>query len=502
MHKISAYIYSMSGFGNPLSFKAITDVEINAVEVFIKENTFDFLTKQLCNTSVDNECEVEIDDEHLINYFGPLYANDTSSFQFQIGDRILIKEVVNYVKTKVDEGGPNANMAHFVDKRYLHQRKRKQKATTFTQMKIKVPSKLDENDMKSQLVEKVMPYFKQRQIDEKQIEGAVAIHIKDSGKVYGDILCAICKLENPKNKKAIRVYCNFDGKTKGCWVLSNFVKHLQRVHKMNINQNRKQNEPEQLVENENDKSNYLKKNESKDLELSNANVSCVLINDEELKIQEDKNCDTPTLLYDQLSAQITLTMAAVLENCDATSQMHFVVGTECRNLTVATIAGDGNCMFSSLSHQIFLHAINSKGHKDATKKLRADVVEYILNPINFPLFLQPLKDRVYDITNASDITDIEKECKIFVRHILGKNRTWGGFETLLATSGLYATNIIVFNEDSRCMKIKRAGENYNRSIAVAYRFGLNERGERVQNHYESICEIASNDIYAASHSIS
>lgn len=118
----------MSGFGNPLSFKSITDVEINAVEMFIRENTFDFLTKQYCDVSINNECNVSIDDEQLIDYFGPLYANDTSSFQFQLGERVLIKEMVNYVKSKVNEGGPNKNFAYFADKQRLNQR-RLQKAT-------------------------------------------------------------------------------------------------------------------------------------------------------------------------------------------------------------------------------------------------------------------------------------------------------------------------------------------------------------------------------------
>lgn len=367
-------------------------------------------------------------------------------------------------------------------------------------------------------MQKVIPYFKQCDVDENQYGEIVKIYIKDTGRVYGDIFCAICKIDGQKNQKAKRVYCNFDGKNNGCWVLSNFVKHLQTVHKMNVHQNRNHKSPESLLNLESnlsiqtnsthndsihtDTSIHIEKQESTGI--SENDLSVVLVDDEELKTQENKNCDTKELLYDQISKQIMMTMSAVLDHSDRQSQMYFVVGKAPRKLTVATIAGDGNCMFSSLVHQIFLHPINSKKHKDAAKKLRADVVEHILNPKNFPLFLHDLKDRVYDNNNTTDnkISDIEAECKIFVRHVLSKNKTWGGTETLLATSDLYSTNIIIFNEDSTCFKIKRAGKIFERSIAIAYRFGLNDQGERMRNHYDSVCDIGADDIFSAALSMS
>lgn len=120
-------IYSMSGFANPLSMKTITDVEIKAIEEFIKKNAFEYLAKEFCNISIDNICEVDIEDEQLVNYFGPLYAHNTASFQFRLGDIITIREIVGHVKKTVDEGGQNKNLAYYVDKQELKQRKRKQK---------------------------------------------------------------------------------------------------------------------------------------------------------------------------------------------------------------------------------------------------------------------------------------------------------------------------------------------------------------------------------------
>lgn len=121
-------------------------------------------------------------------------------------------------------------------------------------------------------------------------------------------------------------------------------------------------------------------------------------------------------------------------------------------------------------------------------------------PENFHLYQQRLRDRVIKIFKKSgkkvtDITDIEKECKFFVRNVLSNHKTWGGSETLLAVSNLYATNVFVFRENATCSKEKKADQNHNRSISIAYRIGLNEEGEDMWNHYDSVCEINSDDLY-------
>lgn len=164
-----------------------------------------------------------------------------------------------------------------------------------------------------------------------------------------------------------------------------------------------------------------------------------------------------------------------------------------RKISVAIIPGDGSCLFGALAHQIWMHKINSKKHIQATKLLRANVVEHILS--NFAFFEYHLKDRVYEIKTSNEITDMSMECKLFVRHVLSNSKTWGGVETLLAVSNLHSINIIVFNEDGICTKYKKADENYDRSIAVAYR--LNEKGEQIRNHYDSVFEANAADLFSA-----
>lgn len=498
----------MAGFGNALSFKSITDAEIEAIEDFIKKNAFEYLTKEFCDVSVNNEYEVDINDELLIDYFGPLYAHNTTSFQFRPGDKIRIKEIVNYVKNKVDEGGANKNLIFFANKQLLSQQRRKKNNNAHIHKKMSKVTEFDENELKRKLIEKVVPYFNQTDIDENQCGEMVKLHIGNAGKVYGDIFCAICKMEQRKNKKAKRVYFNCDGKSKGVWVLSNFVKHLETVHKLSVQHKQKPNASklnantdavaDHQSSNIKTESDVEKKNEGND-------ASLIVVDDEELKskIQLNKNSDTPALLYKQISAQTTKVMTAVYKNGENQSQMAYAVNESRKNLMVATIAKDGNCMLGSAVHQLFCYPLNSKLHKDATKRLRADVVAHILDQKNFSFYLHSLKDRVYEEKNANQITDIEVECKMFVRYTLAQNRFWAGTETLLAISELYETNVIVFNEDGSCDKFKRSGKQYNRSIVVAYRIGgTDENGRPVRNHYDSICEIDSADLYAAVHSTS
>lgn len=515
----------MAGFGNALSFKKITDEHIAIIEDFMRKNAFEYLTKEFCDVSMNNEYEVDIDDELLINYFGPLYAHNTESFQFRPGDKIRIKEIVNYVKSKVDEGGPNKHLSFFTSKQQNDQQRRNK--NTHAHKNAFASIVLDENKLKHELIEKVVKYFKQADISENHFGEIAKVHIADAGNVYGDIFCAICKSEHRKNQKAKRVYFNYNGKSKGVWVLSNFVKHLENVHKLKLQHSKKANASslngqidcedktesdfvEQNNENKCPNASVSQINSEQKRELDcmekdgDNDASLIVIDDKELKrnIEENKNCDTPALLYSQMSTQITKVMTAVYQNNEERSDISFFANEHSKKLTVVMIAKDGNCLFGSTAHQLFCYPLNSKEHREVTKKMRADVVAHILDPNNFQLYLHALKDRVYAQKNANEITDIEMECKMFVRHALSQNRFWAGVETLLAISELYETNVIVYNEDDKWAQFKHSGRKFNRSIVVAHRIGgSNEKGEAMRNHYDSVCEIESADLYAVAHSI-
>ena len=499
----------MCGFAHPLSFKNVTDSHISTVEKFIREKTMTILAKRL-SESIGEECDAVIDDEELINHFGEIYANDQESFEFRAGDIMLIKELVAHVKQIVDGNGINTGLGFFQNPK--PNRKRAALATKCSIAKKSQKSSkplvkpMEEDNLKFELIQKVTTCFEPYMNDLHAIDDSlnmnecvVVVQTEDGSKIYGDISCILCKYENRKNQKSKRVFYNTKGKTKGSWVLSNITKHLQTVHTSMAQIDENDKLKLQHGVHDSDTTRSIASHEEHYVVETDANedLSIILVDDTDLKIKENLDKDDQELLYAQLSTQLTSVMAATLNHDDACEQMNFVLAKAQRKLTVANISGDGSCMFAALAHQLWMYKIDSKDHKQATKQLRAEVVEHILNPENYASYQHHLRDRVYSTieTTGKNVTDIEKECKFFVRHILSSSKTWGGAETLLAVSVLYSTNVFVFNENGACSKIKKVGQNHSRSVAVAFRIGLNKEGDEVYNHYDSVCEINSADLY-------
>lgn len=83
------------------------------MEKFIKEEAYGILSKDI-NESIGADCEALIDDEHKIQFFGTIYANDPSQFKFHRGDIKLIKELAAHVKKEVDpDGAKNEGLYRF-----------------------------------------------------------------------------------------------------------------------------------------------------------------------------------------------------------------------------------------------------------------------------------------------------------------------------------------------------------------------------------------------------
>lgn len=501
----------MCGFANPLSFKKITDTEIMIVETFIRTKTMDFL-QQRQSDNIDRQCDAFFDDEELIDHFGELYANNPTLFEFHEGHKIFIREIVDHVKRIVDGNGINTGLGFFQNVRRYRKRaaSRASKLTENQNYKlVKLSVKpVEGNNLKFELIRKVAacfePYMTDARLEGESMnidECIVVVQNEDGSKIYGDVSCIICKVENRKNQKPKRVYYNIKSESKGCWVLSNIIKHLQHSHTPNTNtetDEQLQLDPPQVTDDSDAQQldnlceeHYIVEKDSND------NLSLILVDDSDLQKIENSDQDNPDLVYTQLSTQITDVLSSALKYGEPRAEITYVLAKAPRKLAVVCIPGDGNCLFSALAHQLWMHKIKSKGHKQSTKELRAEVVEHILNPEHFAMYEHRLRDRVYNLSEKSGekINDLEKECKFFVRHILSKPRTWGGAETLLAVSVLYSTNVFVFNENGSCTKIKKAGQNNNRSIAVAFRIGLNEQGEEIHNHYDSVCEIGSSELY-------
>lgn len=282
-------------------------------------------------------------------------------------------------------------------------------------------------------------------------------------------------------------------KSGGCWILSNLVKHIENTHNITLKSG--------TIDCNEDKEN-VESPTNKIIESAEENIdSSLIIIDDNFKNAQKNTHDDHESLFTQLSSQITNVMTSVLQHNEQQEETQFELLKLPRSMTVTSIPGDGSCLFSALAHQLWMHKIGSPEHIKATKQLRMDVVNHILKPENFTSFEFSIQDRVYGYKNRNEITDLSAECKIFVRHILSHEKTWGGYETLVAVSDLYMTNVIVVNENGPCLKFKRAGQQYDRSIIVAYRYGFDEEGQKTRNHYDSVSDINTENLYTAAGSI-
>lgn len=480
----------MAGYGHPMAFKAMNDEHILKMEKFIREKTLNILQQNI-NQSVNEEqcedCEVLLDDDELRDYFGDLYAQNPSSFQFEAGDVLLIKELINHVKTVADRNGKNTGLGHFAkcntESLNAGKIRRNRKANLFPQPKKKKQafSHLDENQLKIELEQKALASFNSYVTEGINSEQVIVQVHQENGKVYGEIVCVLCDNNKPK-----RVSFN-PSQTHGCWVLSNLVKHLESVHGLHSMVKTVDYSVQEIKHDKNSVEEQINAN-------LNGDASLIIVEECSTKGNEVKR-DDPEQLYTQLSAQITKVTSAVLRNGDQEEEIKFTLNKAPKKLSVAVIPGDGSCLYGALAHQLWMYKIDGQKHIEATKQLRADVVEHILS--NFSFFEHHIKDRVYEVKNSKEITDMSMECKMYVRHVLSNAKTWGGVETLLAVSNLYSTNIVVFNEDGICTKYKKADECYARSITIAHRFGLNAEGLKIRNHYDSVFDVNASDLHSS-----
>lgn len=170
------------------------------------------------------------------------------------------------------------------------------------------------------------------------------------------------------------------------------------------------------------------------------------------------NIDMQKICYEQISMQITEMAKLTRSNAEQENEMQIELCTGFGSVKVVSSPPDGNCMLSSMAHQLFGYNMLSKRLKTEQKQMRAEVVQYIRE--NYDSFQHEIKGHVYDrrdeIIQRGEMTgkekcDIDAECLLFLNHILPKNRVWCGSETLKAVSIVHNVNILVLNEEGPCV---------------------------------------------------
>lgn len=464
----------------------------------------------------------ETDGCNLINTFGKIYAETPSQFQFQRGELSLIKQLVSHVKHSVDVNGINSGLHRF---KYMKNTRKKTNRPQKIHASVSISrnenefldvehiNTIDNSNLKAGLFRRIQTCLKQFSADvevESLKENIVDVQInRKTGQIVGSVFCVICQVINKKTIKPKRVHFH-DSNDRSYWVVSNFQKHLANVHHLKMTDNHRSIQQKGEVKSENnideneenlDKISLNENSQSLEIEVVDVEIEQTDVEIEEL--MEENYTESlehnVNWLYEQFSTQIMEMMSTVLTSGDAEECMMIELEGKLIPLTVARISGDGNCLFATIAHQLFRLPINSQEHKKSTKELRAEVVDYILT--NFETFEHSIKDRVYEIKNKNDITDISTECKLYVRLVLSREGKYGGYETVKAVCEKYKINILTFCENGSCY-IHNKKMAFGRTIALAYRVGyVDEHGNTHRNHYDSVCDIKAEDMYTISHLI-
>lgn len=359
------------------------------------------------------------------------------------------------------------------------------------------------SEMKAKLVELVLCKLKSFAVPHNFInmfnESFVSVDTSGEKILKGGIVCVVCYAESkqPKEIKPNNVFCR-NKSSRLSWVISNFVKHLQRAHSFNkIDEEKNQSSNEQHLHIDADENSCSNQNTSVD------NMSCEIMN-----MVFDSNVTEMDSMENQLNEQISKQIVKMW-NIATVHGEHLDCGVQCTNtddlhisVDVVQVHGNGDCLLSSAAHQLFGKDINSPEHKILTDTLRANVVKHIQEHYDDFFFdirghvleLQEIAaiDPSCDTYGFNDFANIDDACKHFIDKCLILPGFWAGAETLKAIHFIHGVDIVVFYENGHVTYYNNKNEKVNRIIALAYRVSSDPTK---YNHYDSVCSMQPEAIY-------
>lgn len=456
-----------------------------------------------------------IANQNITSFFGKEYVQRSIQFQFERGERVTIKQLVSHVKLIVETEGYD-RFKYKVSKRTLSEntnKSRRRKIDTKSSKKIvndalqienNTISPIDETlytELKASLYKRVKTSLEQYSVDNHFLEtlddNIVEVFKKDN-KIYGRIICVICRENNAQEPEPKSV--SFYESKKSCyWILSNFIGHLKKhgyKPQDGVKMKRLKLQKKPAVIN-----NDVILSDTENIEIIDVSVedaSVMIVNEENL-VSKDIESEQ---LYNQFANQITEIVTENLNNGDAQEQINFKLNqTDTAFLTATKINPNGDCALGSMIHQIHKYPVNSMEHENATKLLRAEICEHILKPENFESYKHTLEGYLSNKKKKRKMKDTTMECKAYVRNTLAQDGTWAGAEAIHAVSEIHRVNIIVFIEDDDYY-IHSYNRDFVTTIAIAYRKGINNLDETEYNHYDSVSDMDTDTIRKVINSLS
>lgn len=508
------YYNRLCNFSNVPVLGSLDSDDFDYLQNFIRSELHEILVSKY------DEKKLPFDNQYNPCFYG-IYSSLRNKFSFTRGDMKILQLVVANVANKLEDEICTDIEYHysFKNKRIKNSLLAWQNCLVETPIGLfygeKIDSKIDqpllrnEEKLKANLAarcRKIFSFYPNLK-KVREFEDSFVYVYSISGTYKGTVTCPFCQPLSPV--VSTRVTYQVNGES-GSWISSNLTKHINHHHVENsdvvevqkdvdrkmCNQKTKKSDVQSdmelgmrcNMETSFDSTNYSE-NDSRLLSLE---IEPLYSKQGSCKIQLDtKHEDLKYSFFKQLSTQgIEMTNACILNSESAIafySKGDFVDKNNCKQVQRCCIESDGDCMFGSISNQLFGEKIGSIDHKNSTVDLRRKTVSYIQK--NMDKFMPFLKDRVYTQLEKNGVNlrvakniHLKAECLNFLKNeLIDKNKAWGGTESLMAITEMESVNILIINDDGSCNMVTDFDEKNSRTIALCF--------NQTKKHYDSVVSV-------------
>lgn len=475
--------FSLVGFNSAVIFEQFEDDIIDKKIEYMEEQMKNKYSKQLKDEGEDFQLKYS-------KFFFGSYAKQHELFEFNDGERMLIRIIMNTVKKNIVANGlshyqkmkiasksiwpkeltktPWGFFYGFLSSDLQNRSFDLDKLTdqTFTKAKnilIKLKAGIKTEEIRG---------FQKKSIDITKTEG---------GKLKGSVQCCYCDTNIKLSCQLIKDTAYFSP--------SNFEAHLLKHVKNSAHEQKLKSSELEYISPTHNQDQAEVRNEKSPIHGQNSSMISLTI---EPAVVNSTVEDSENILYSQLSKQNLVMTNVTAKNQENIESFISSKGPKSKRLStvkMCRIQADNSCLFGSVVHQLYGTKINSAEHSTSVDVLRKNVVEHIIK--RMPEYFFILKDRVFSKSENKSIEDITRDCEYFVRENLSQTSCWGGTETLKAISEIFRVNIVIVNDDGSSNFSNSFNIANDRTIALAFRNtdGQIKPSNISRNHYDSIAEI-------------
>lgn len=502
--------FSLAGYKDALSIKCLSPDRIKWIEEFVRERLGHLLIQYKV---------AEID---YINFYGMEHIDSIKNFTFSAGDIDSVLGIAQYVR-QIVETGDNMKMGK-TGIGYFKTRKRVIKVIDWhrehptKQKKYPLDCKDLIENYKKRLGKKTFETLEKLNCctseELEKIATLVSVNDDDEKRVRGIIKCLICQRKSIDT--SIGCSLNVVSETSYFWIVSNFTKHLKKVHDIDTHAKNKSIKDKAMLPNKKQKNvvptpekeasdNKYSKSPENIPEYENIEIISGEKGLKQFVVEEDSinfpetieyasEQDVETSIKEQILDQISSMQQDEFAKERTIESVQYQMDEKIFTMDVAKMNKNGNCLFLAAANQ--LYDVASDKLTVLAQELRQNVVEYIWKNLEKFRF-------ILTGSNTQSLEESNKICKAILDALL-KPGKWGGTESLIAISEMHKVNMVIVNEMGPVYFINEFSSEYGTCVLLAYRLcegtkrkvqnKKNKIDTDVRDHYDSIVKMETAQI--------